>query len=227
MSGLASLQQDKLFLAARQLPGLPSPLFHCLRHYRRQTGTPGDAALVGVPLWLQMATRNTPQLPSRENWSVEEEAGPAGGHCGAGCQCDRSDEILGRFHDQTISAWVEYEGVASVRACGAARSVCPERAGVAAGRCADLPAAGNRHHGVSKVRSDRYIQPGTAGLFVGRVYQPSQTGIAMPTFCCPLRDDFHGGLASRQAITLTTQPHLPVARAVWGGLGKVLSRRHV
>jgi hypothetical protein len=66
-------------------------------------------------LWLQMATRNTPQLPSRENWSVEEEeAGPApvGFIVNDVASVTCSDEILGRFHDQTISAWVEYEGVA-------------------------------------------------------------------------------------------------------------------
>jgi hypothetical protein len=34
-------------------------------------------------------------------------------------------------------------------------------------------------------------------------------------------------VAKPEAITLTTQPILPVARAVWGGLGKVLSRRNV
>jgi hypothetical protein len=113
--GWPACSRTSCFWQPGQLPGLPSPLSHCLRHYRRQTGTPGDAALVGVPLWLQMATRNTPQLPSRENWSVEEEeAGPApvGFIVNDVASVTCSDEILGRFHDQTISAWVEYEGVA-------------------------------------------------------------------------------------------------------------------
>ncbi|WP_287882059.1 hypothetical protein [Aquitalea sp.] len=114
MSGLASLQQDKLFLAAQG--SCPA----CHHRFSVACVITDDKRVhrVMLPLWvyrlwLQLATRNTPQLPSRENWSVEqEEADPApvGFIVNDVASVTCSDEILGRFHEQTISAWVEYEG---------------------------------------------------------------------------------------------------------------------
>ena len=112
MSGLASLQQDKLFLAAKGT--CPA----CHHRFPIACVITDDKRVhrVMLPLWayrmwLQLATRNSPQLPARENWEVAEETPlPVGIVVADVNAVTRSAEILGRFHDQTISAWVEYEG---------------------------------------------------------------------------------------------------------------------
>ncbi|MBV8679280.1 MAG: hypothetical protein JO338_02395 [Aquitalea sp.] len=112
MSGLASLQQDKLFLAAQG---------HCPAcHHRFPIACviTDDKRVhrVLLPLWvyrlwLNMATRNTPQPVPQEKWELEEASPATTGFIVndvASVTC--SEEILGRFHNQPISAWIEYEG---------------------------------------------------------------------------------------------------------------------
>jgi len=114
MSGLASLQQDKLFLAAQAV--CPS----CQQRFPVACVISDDKRVhrVLLPLWiyrmwLQMATRNTPQPASQENWAVEEapaEALPCGLIVPDAAAVQGSDDILGRFADLPIPAWVEYQG---------------------------------------------------------------------------------------------------------------------
>jgi hypothetical protein len=113
MAGLASLQQDKLFLAAQGT--CPA----CQHRFPIACVITDDKRVhrVLLPLWvyrmwLQMATRNTPQPVAQANWEVQEEnATPAqqGILLTDAEVVARSPEILGRFQDQPISAWIEYQ----------------------------------------------------------------------------------------------------------------------
>ncbi|RQO77492.1 hypothetical protein DBR44_02460 [Aquitalea sp. FJL05] len=113
MAGLASLQQDKLFLAAQGT--CPA----CQHRFPIACVITDDKRVhrVLLPLWvyrmwLQMATRNTPQPVAQANWEVQEEnTAPAqqGILLTDAEVAARSPEILGRFQDQPISAWIEYQ----------------------------------------------------------------------------------------------------------------------
>lgn len=113
MAGLASLQQDKLFLAAQGT--CPA----CQHRFPIACVITDDKRVhrVLLPLWvyrmwLQMATRNTPQPAAKANWEVQEEnTTPAqqGILLTDAEVAARSPEILGRFQDQPISAWIEYQ----------------------------------------------------------------------------------------------------------------------
>ncbi|BBH15401.1 hypothetical protein ACSVCE_21760 [Chromobacterium haemolyticum] len=114
MEGIASKQQDKIFLAAQaRCPscGVGFPVRCVITDDKR-------VHRVLLPhwafrMWLQMATRNDPQPPGDDNWTLEDapaETAQQGFVLPDNAFVTRSEEVLGRFQGEPINAWIEYQG---------------------------------------------------------------------------------------------------------------------
>ncbi|WP_293760678.1 hypothetical protein [uncultured Aquitalea sp.] len=114
MFGIATLEQDKLFLAAQaHCPacGHRFPVA-CVINDNKHVNR------VALPMWLfrfwlKMITRNRPLPPQVESWELsdaEAAAAPSGAIVEKMSDVVCSEDVLGRFDNQPICAWVEYQG---------------------------------------------------------------------------------------------------------------------
>lgn len=112
MLGSAHLLQDRLYLHAE------ATCRHCHTHFPIACVITPDKHVhrVLLPawlfrLWLKLATRHQPQPVLHDEW---EETDNTPAHKGVivedSSQVTLSDDILGRFQDLPINAWVEYQG---------------------------------------------------------------------------------------------------------------------
>ncbi len=112
MQGIASLLDNKIFLAARAS-------CRCGAHFTIACVITDDKRVhrVMIPdfvfrFWLRLAVRNLPQPVDNKEWELaaDEPSAPSGVLLPDSADVTRSSEVLGRFEGALISAWIEYEG---------------------------------------------------------------------------------------------------------------------